>query len=269
MLLRIWRVLYPVLMHFAVTQLVGGAVLLYWTSRYENGLDIYYQNAIALIGITGILTMIPAFFFYRSDRRRRIFCGVIPLHMDRLRVRDGALLLGVGAALAMYGNIFMAICQIFLQSTAYQESLEQISQGKGLFMMILWMGLVAPVAEEFIFRWLVFLRLRDYMRLPAAAVISGLIFGIYHGNILQAIYASLLGMMFAWFLEKTGNLWSCILLHIGANVWSLVYPVLLADSSGEIYIYPYLAVLVLFMVILCVGISYFSRRGKERNKRLI
>lgn len=51
--------------------------------------------------------------------------------------------------------------------------------------MIFWMGIVAPAAEEMIFRWLIYLRLRDWLKMPVAAVISGLIFGIYHGNIVQ------------------------------------------------------------------------------------
>ena len=53
-------------------------------------------------------------------------------------------------------------------------------------------------------------------------MISGLIFGIYHGNLLQAIYASMLGMVFAYILEMSGIIWSCVLLHMGANVWSLI-----------------------------------------------
>ena len=68
-------------------------------------------------------------------------------------------------------------------------------------MMIFWMGIIAPAAEEMIFRWLIYLRLRDWLKMPVAAVISGLIFGIYHGNIVQGIYASILGTAFAWILE--------------------------------------------------------------------
>ncbi len=55
-------------------------------------------------------------------------------------------------------------------------------------------------------------------------VISGMIFGIYHGNLVQAVYAGILGMVFADFLEISGCLWSSVLLHMGANIWSLVSP---------------------------------------------
>ncbi len=261
--------LYPVCVHFGITEAMGGALLFYWMNRYDNGLDIYYQNAIMIIGVTGILTMIPSLIFYRNDRRARIQSAVTPSRMRGLNMGEGVLLLGMGASLAMFGNLFMALCQMFLQSSAYQESMEQISAGKDLSVMIFWMGIVAPVAEELIFRWLVFLRLRDYMRLPAAAMISGLIFGIYHGNILQAVYAAMLGFMFAYLLEMTGNLWSCILLHIGANVWSLVYPELLSDSLDTVYVYLVPAVLVFLLAVLSLGIWHFFNEGRERNRRMI
>lgn len=79
----------------------------------------------------------------------------------------------------------MAILQSFINSSTYQESMTRITEGKSLLMMIFWMGIIAPAAEEMIFRWLIYLRLRDWLKLPVAAVISGLIFGIYHGNIVQ------------------------------------------------------------------------------------
>lgn len=261
--------LYPVLLHYGITELVGGGLLLYWTEMYDNGIDIYYQNAIVIIGVTGILAMIPAVFFYRRDRRRRVLCGVTPPRMGRIPAGDGVLLLGVGAALGLYGNLLMSICQLFLQSTVYQESMEQISQGKGILMMIFWMGIIAPMAEEVVFRWLIFLRLRDYMRLPAAAAVSGLIFGIYHGNILQAVYATLLGFMFAYFLEMTGNLLSCMLLHMGANIWVLLYPEILLNSPYADNGFLLLVMLLFLLIVLVFGIWYFFKSGRDRNRRMV
>ncbi|URW85751.1 hypothetical protein M5E86_19335 [Blautia wexlerae] len=46
-------------------------------------------------------------------------------------------------------------------------------------------------------------------------MISGLIFGIYHGNIVQGIYASILGTAFAWILEMSGNTYS----SMSRSIW--------------------------------------------------
>lgn len=46
-------------------------------------------------------------------------------------------------------------------------------------------------------------------------------FGVYHGNVLQFIYALLMGFMFALIYEKTGNLLAPVFAHIAANVWAI------------------------------------------------
>ena len=112
------------------------------------------------------------------------------------------MLLGMGAGIC-------SVCQYACGNTAVGFELSGISgiygpadrKAKQMWFLILSMGIIAPLAEEIVFRWLIYLRLRDYMRMGAAAVISGLIFGIYHGNLVQAVYASLLGIVFAYILD--------------------------------------------------------------------
>lgn len=233
-------------------------------------MDVYYQYAILLTGITGLVTMLPAWYFYRRDRVRRVAGGLTA--QDRgntISLKEGVLLLGMGAGFALYANFLMGILQIFLKSTVYQESMARITDGQSFAWMVLWMGIVAPVAEEMIFRWLIFLRLRDYMRLAGAAVISGLIFGIYHGNLLQAVYAGILGILFAYILEMSGSLLSSVLLHIGANVWSLIlseYGMYILVSSGAGVM---MVIYILLLVTMIVGLCYFVAKGRRRGRRLV
>lgn len=223
-----------------------------------------------MTGITALLAMLPALYFYRRDRVRRVFGGLVPeQNRVKLSKKEGLLLLAVGAGLAQYGNILVGFLQQIFQWTAYQESMERITEGQNFLALLFWMGIVAPIAEEMIFRWLVYLRLRDYMRIVGATVISGLFFGLYHGNIVQAIYASLLGAVFAYILEVTGSLWSCVLLHIGANVWSLIlseFGQVLLESSHGIQI-----LMLMYMVLLAVmvgGILYFVNKSGRRKYRM-
>ena len=50
-----------------------------------------------------------------------------------------------------------------------------------------------------------------------AVIVSALIFAGLHFNIVQFIYAFLLGIVFALFVEKTGKLYPAIIAHIVAN----------------------------------------------------
>ena len=135
---------------------------------------------------------------------------------------------------------------------------------KEYVVLIICMGVIAPLAEEIVFRWLIYLRLRDYVRMGAAMVISGLIFGIYHGNLVQAVYAGILGMIFAYFLEISGCLWGSVLLHMGANIWSLVSPDLVSWmlQKNPMYI---LIMLFALILILVYGIPIF-RQGQDGQR---
>ena len=142
------------------------------------------------------------------------------------------LLLAAGAGFAQYANVLVAILQNWI-SSSYGETMTKITSGKSLFMMIFWMGIIAPVAEEMIFRWLIYLRLRDHFSVLVSAVISAAFFGIYHGNVLQAVYAFVLGGISAWFLEMGGNKWTSVLMHIGANTWILIFSEYAQNSGGK------------------------------------
>ena len=101
-----------------------------------------------------------------------------------------------------------------------------------------------------------------------AAVISGLIFGIYHGNMVQGIYASILGTAFAWILEMSGNIYSSMLLHMGANIWSLV----ITEYALDMFSMKYgVQILILIYLILLASVVYclthFEKMYSVRKKK--
>ena len=252
-----------------ISQIVAGTALAVFARTAGNSAEAYYNHTIFLTGLTGILAMIPALYFYRRDKVRRIAGGLIPAQKKvPLSLLEIILLLLAGAGLAQYGNFLMAILQSFINSSAYQESMTRITEGKSLLMMIFWMGIIAPAVEEMIFRWLIYLRLRDWLKMP---VISGLIFGIYHGNIVQGIYASILGTAFAWILEMSGNIYSSMLLHMGANIWSL----LISEYALDLYSMKYgVQILILIYLILLISVVYCLTRFEKmcsirKKKRMI
>lgn len=257
--------------HFLISQIVGSIGVLLIVQKYGMPRDAVYKYTILMTGITALLTIVPSVYFYRRDRICRIEGGLVPsAGGSSLALKECILLLITGAGLAQYGNIIAGLAQIFLKSTIYQENMEKMTDGKSFLMLVFWMGILAPIAEELIFRWLIYLRLRDYFKVAAAAVISALIFGIYHGNAVQAIYASLLGAAFAYILEVSGNLWSSVLLHIGANIWSLTLSEygtrLLAQKFGvQILLFIY----IILLTGMVSGVIYFTDRGKKRKFRAI
>ena len=72
-----WKCLYPIGIHFAISQVLSylGMYLLVW----RTGADItaYYQQALLLTGLTGILASVPCIWLYRGDYRRRSLTGIL------------------------------------------------------------------------------------------------------------------------------------------------------------------------------------------------
>ena len=235
-----------------------------------GGSQVYYDNAVLLTGITGILAMLPCLYLYRKDHIARKAGALIPQKTaaGKLTAGEVTLIFVMGAAFSQFANMFVALLQSFIDYQEYQETMDQITGNKGLGFLIICMGVIAPIAEEVVFRWLIYLRLRDYMKMGAAAVISGLIFGIYHGNLVQAVYASILGMVFACFLELTGNLWTSVLLHMGANIWSLVSPYVV-QWLMEKYVLSIFLMVILFIAVMVLGTGYFIRKSETVYDRII
>ncbi len=77
-------------------------------------------------------------------------------------------------------------------------------------------GILVPLAEEIVFRGAI---LRTLLRLLpgnwhwGAIIISALIFGAVHGNMVQFVHATLLGLLLGWMYWRTDSIVPGVVLH--------------------------------------------------------
>ncbi len=76
---------------------------------------------------------------------------------------------------------------------------------------------LAPFGEELFFRALLYRGLRGYWAAPAALLVSGAAFGVFHLNLGVVLPYTVIGMLFAWVAEESRSLWSAILAHMLVN----------------------------------------------------
>ena len=93
-----------------------------------------------------------------------------------------------------------------------------------IFVNILMAGLAIPVVEELIFRKFVIDNTSKY-GFGAAVMISGFTFAIFHGNFLQLFYTLGIGLLFAYVYAFTGKLRYTVLMHMGYNLYSALFPI--------------------------------------------
>lgn len=115
---------------------------------------------------------------------------------------------------------------------AFNETSEVIYSG-GIVLQVLATCVGAPFAEELLFRGLIHKNLRKVMNMVPAMLISSLLFGIIHGNIIQCIYATLIGIICAFVYEKFKTIWAPIILHATANSFAVITTFITTGSESE------------------------------------
>ncbi len=113
------------------------------------------------------------------------------------------------------GNLITTLIGI-LKGGMVQNQVLNVTQSVSMWLIVLYMVICAPVMEEFVFRKLIVDRTVRYGQ-GAAVVMSGLMFGLFHGNLNQFVYAFALGMFLAFLYVKTGNIKITIALHMLIN----------------------------------------------------
>lgn len=143
------------------------------------------------------------------------------VNVERHQIKPGAFAIAVIMSFAvMYisnivGNMLTIIIGL-LKGEMVQNVVQQMTSDTSLWIIILYMVICAPIMEEYIFRKLIVDRTVRYGQ-GVAIVISGLMFGLFHGNLNQFVYAFTLGAFFAFLYVKTGNIKITIALHMMIN----------------------------------------------------
>ncbi|MCW5771962.1 MAG: CPBP family intramembrane metalloprotease [Rhodospirillaceae bacterium] len=88
--------------------------------------------------------------------------------------------------------------------------------------LLLYAGVLVPIAEELVFRALIFRWLRERMDFRPAALVTAGIFGLMHQRIEQMVIAGLLGVVLAWLYERSRSLVPAILMHQTYNSLNLM-----------------------------------------------
>ena len=204
---KIWEIAYPVLMYYVaisigsyIAQMIIGA-----------GIENYM-----LCKTIGSLAAIPV--VYADYKRDLMLTGRYGLKSPFTAQQGKQLLfvIGITICLSVGLNNVISMSPLVLMSDEFQNASDAF-YGSTLWIELLGSALVTPFLEELLHRGVVYGRLRRMMGMWPAVIVSAIVFAGLHFNIVQFIYAFLLGIVFALFVEKTGKLYPAIIAHIVAN----------------------------------------------------
>ncbi len=264
----LWRLIYPVIIYFAVAFIVQfAAVRVIASAAVANGTitaagkstaelqeelnSLINRYSLHLTALTNVV-LIPIYILLLmgDEKKRRNSLGIryTTPGIKRLGV---VFVLGMSAAVSV--NVIVSLSQIARFSPKYQQVSEVIYSG-GLFMEIVSAVIAAPILEELFFRGMIYKRLRDMINVKAAVVISALFFGAFHGNLVQFVYAFIIGLMLAYVYEKFKTIWAPVIFHIGANLISVLITEFMPQSMNDAAVI--LGAMLISMVLTFVLLKY-------------
>lgn len=106
----------------------------------------------------------------------------------------------------------------------YSENMESLLGSKVSWLTIFSTILLAPIAEELLFRGVTFSYAREGTKLKIAIFIQAMLFAIYHLNMIQGCYAFLIGILLGVLCYRFRSILPGIFLHIFINASAYIIP---------------------------------------------
>ncbi|MCL2081287.1 MAG: CPBP family intramembrane metalloprotease [Oscillospiraceae bacterium] len=142
----------------------------------------------------------------------------------RLPKHTGFSLKTVALTAGMSVGMYFVISAVVAVAAKYFPSYDAVSEaltGGGFAAQFFAVGIAAPVVEELCFRGVVFNRLLYWMPVWVAAVIQSALFGLIHMNMLQGLYAFVLGLVISWVYIRFRSMWLAIISHMAINMMNV------------------------------------------------
>jgi uncharacterized protein len=214
------------------------------------------QNINIILITSTIISLIIyiAIFRYKNQDFFK-FCGFSKISVKNILL---IILMGIGMNIMVDSILsYFPIEEIFPEYKDVVESL--VGGGQSSIIILLSVGILIPIFEEMLFRGLIFNELRKGSHIIFAIITQAVLFGIFHGNILQGIYASILGVILALVYLWTGSLWASVVAHVIFNTTSLFYS-LINQLQNQL-------ILMVVGFIMFVLPLVFIYRGKSNQNR--
>jgi len=193
-----------------------------------GGGDKAINDSSLIIGMLFHLTVCAGLLLYlfqvRGLNPAELF-GLQHLHWRSLAVTAGVFTLIILISVNMVSAISTTWLQNFWPVLEPQETVKafQQSDGIGFKILVIFMAVViAPLAEETLFRGFVYGVLKRYTDAPFAALSSSLMFAIIHMHVGSLLPLWMLAVLFCLAYEITGCLLVPMMLHATFNAVSII-----------------------------------------------
>lgn len=224
-----------------IDMLAGALVLLFLMKRDYEELSIWDYLNLNTIG------------YYREDKIHSATVSWIIIIVQ-----------GICAAVGL--NMLFTITEFGMNSSFNQTSQAQFSLP--IWIGVILYGVISPAVEELLFRLIIFGRMKRCFPYVVAVIVSSLFFGLYHRNLVQGVYGTVMGILMCLAVEYLHTVVAGFVFHAVANlsVYLLISFNVFGTSGNIIWCSVFLGVSVVSIVweVLFSRISY-KKYGYENG----
>lgn len=215
-------------------------------------MEFILDNTNWIVLISGLLTLVVLWVFFKI-RKKKLHQEAGIHKFDRKFILP---LIGLGIALSFFVSSVLTLLPI--PESIMEDYLTESSvlENGGVILRILSIVIMAPVVEEVVFRGLILSRLKKAMDCRIAILISSLLFGIIHGQVLWMAYAFVLGIVLALVAERTKSTGAAIALHLLFNLMGIF---------GEFFYFSLTQTIIVGVIsaIMIVCFGYYMLKAKK------
>lgn len=176
--------------------------------------SFWQENQILLESAAGNITAIPFLLYWiRKFPQNALISGKKSWIFWSIAV-------GICSCVSFNGFLICSgLTQLFAND--YQQTTETLYSGS-MAVSILFVAVIAPIAEELLYRGILYRQIRERRGVWRAALFSSLFFGIAHMAIVQGIYGFFTGMVLCHSYEYKKGIKSAITVHMVMNLTSIL-----------------------------------------------
>lgn len=204
---RIFQIIYPLLLYYLIYSLSNGVFLILFQKQTGKLFCLMLAAAVTI-----------PFLLYEYKR--------LPIvRMDEFKKEEllsNVILVGLIVLFGILLNVFVAHLPLSDISKGFEKANETLGDGS-VVIQILSNALLIPILEELLYRGIICGQLSLWYKPWIGILISSVLFGIMHFNVIQFLYAVIMGILLGFSYVKTKNIFIPILGHGLTNLVVILY----------------------------------------------
>lgn len=206
----IWEIIFPLVLYY-----IAFLSTMYFIFAFIGRSSATYMVA----QIISAAVTIPLMYFASYKPTQEAFSG--KPHISKELGINIIYIVVITLLISLALNNIISMTPLVRMSGGYAQANENF-YGSTLMLELIGSSILSPIMEELVFRGIVFGNLRKITGTGTAIFLSAFLFGIVHFNIVQFIYAFLLGIVLALFMYKSGHMYAAMVGHIAANAFAVL-----------------------------------------------